>query len=220
MTRSMHRRPSERLPLVLIFAENLNDSRAVRELVLGLEPNLKQRFRIEVRRDPPSLTRQAQQGKVKTWIEQISSLVTTEIASGQSVRAVLVHQDADQFDKEGLRQRSLNQDLRRTITHCDSFAIVPVVMTESWWILHPAAVRATMPQAWRDLKLPSGDVERIPHPKKTLIQATKTASRSHPYSEVHSLAIAENIVRLNFPSAGECQSWANLTAVAHQLATN
>ena len=82
--------------MILIFGENQNDSRALRELVMGLCPEAN--GRVQVRREPPSLQRDAGPKATRTRAERVAAVVRAE---RHPVTCVLVHSDADGPDADG-----------------------------------------------------------------------------------------------------------------------
>lgn len=183
---------AQRKPAVLIFGENHNDTSSIRNLIQHLDPNLAAEADILPRRDPPSLTRHAKLDTTRSWLTKISDVVAAE-SRIRMVRAVLVHQDSDGPDAQEAVARKLDKELKRTINSSPAYAVVPIQMTEGWWLMFPDAVRASRPSAWKDLKLPNRDTGGISNPKKVLQTATRKASPKNEYSESDSLAISEII---------------------------
>jgi len=172
---------------ILIFAESLNDSQSIAELVLAVNPALGGRVRPRPR--PTSLTRQAGTRAVARWVEDIRQAVVAHEAAGRHVAAVLVHRDADSADPDG----EIAAKLKNQLASVGGHPVVPVQAIEAWWFLFPDAVEAVRPRAWRDL-MPrrSRDVEGIVRPKDELARLTGQRART-PYSEADSPAIARNV---------------------------
>lgn len=210
MSRAPRRRTAQRpivgRPVVLVFAESTNDSEAVKRLLPHVFPALAAEADVQVRRDPPSLTRHAGLKRQSTWLEEISTLVALE-ARLRQVRAVLVHRDADGHDPRGLVEIELRDHLKAHMPDHNTQPVVPVQMIEGWWLLFPEAVRAVRPQAWRNLKLPGGDTSTITDPKKVLITQTKRVAAKQPYREADSLVIAAEICRRGLTPAATNASW-------------
>lgn len=204
--------------LILVFGEDPNDTAAISTLTTWLNPRIGIRYKVEPRRDPPSLTRHADELKTRDWLTGIASLVAKQEAAGRRVHAVLVHQDADGVDASGRVEANLNRRLAEVFEGRPAHAVVPVSMSEAWWIMFPDAVRSVKKQAWRDLKLPTGDVEQIQHAKSYLKSATRKVAPKNTYSEGDSMAIAHNIVAQNKAPACSSKSWERYKKVCQSLA--
>lgn len=139
----MSARQSKRQPVVLVFAESINDAQSIATLMQGLRPELV--GRIKARTRPTSLTRQAGDLAVRNWADELRRAVSATAAAGQPVVAVVVYRDADGPDPSGSVEAQLRQQLRGI---ADEVA-VPVEALEAWWLLFPSATEAVRPLAWR-----------------------------------------------------------------------
>lgn len=213
---------ARRSPVILVFGEgaqgkagrNSYDAQAIKALIPALAPGVNDSYDIKVIKDPPSLTRGASSESVRSWMDDIGDTIAAQETS-RPVHAVLVHQDAD--GKDGERRRETLQaqlDEMRT-AHNSGYstsrrkkkkgpipcpwricAVVPVQMTEAWWLLFPDSIRALNPGAWRDLKLPTGAVENHNDPAALLTSRTDKHTRGKKkYIKSESPAIADLIAR-------------------------
>lgn len=211
-----HVRQPRRRPLVLVFGENPHDSQSIKILVEHLNPELARDVDVEVRREPPSLTRSAGPVAARSWLEEIGDLVRLE-GRRRDIRGVLVHQDADGTDAGGRVSRGLQARLGDAVSMAPSHAVVPVQELEGWWFLFPEAVRAVKPGAWRDLVLRSGDTATISSPKEELQRATRKVSSKHKYKEADSVTIAMEIAARGLSPAGRNHSWSAFAALCGRL---
>lgn len=191
-----HRSVKRDRPVILIFGEGTgaggsNDARALVHLLKFANPGLKDRCDIQAMPWPVSLTRTAKPAAVESWLSNIKRVAK---AKGElaDVVAIVIHRDADGPDPQGKQYAVLAKDLSDQLDGYPTVPAVPVQMTEAWWFLFPEAVRAVAPGAWRDLKLPTGNVEEIRDPKKRLVGLTSKTSRA--YRESDSEEIAKNIL--------------------------
>lgn len=203
-------------PVVLLFAENPHDSTAMKSLIAHANPSFSSVADVAVMRDPPSLTRTASEGPRKNWLEKVAAIAAARNTL-QPVRAVLVHQDSDGPDHDGTVEQNLRGALATHVPDVTTHPVVPVQMTEAWWLLFPDAIRAVRPEAWRKATFPVGDTATITDPKKTLITATKKVTPKHPYREADSLTIAEEIRKRALDPVGTNRSWDRFLALARAL---
>lgn len=205
------KRPTE----ILVFAENTHDSDAIKCLAEALNPTLS--ARLNVQRNPTSLTRDAKAPAVKTWMERIADVVDARLVLADVV-GVLVHQDSDGPDAVG----STADDLRATlIAQLGAYAypVVPVQETESWWFLYPDAFRAVNKVSWREVKFPAKqETDAIASPKEELMRLTRRTKRV--YSEADSLAVAQHIataIKRGDQQSNSSRSWSRFTALVRSL---
>ncbi len=177
--------------IVLVFAESLNDARALRSLIEALCPSLKNRVREQPR--PPSLQKSAGLQPVRRWLDGVNELV--ERASMRaSVACVFVHRDSDGPDPRGRLAASTEASMRRAGIE-NGHAVVPVQEIESWWFMFPRATEGFR-TAWSGtLRVSQGDVDRISDPKEELIRRTSRDGRKKAYSEADSPEIARLVAR-------------------------
>lgn len=216
-TGSRESRSRHRPPVILVFGEDSNDTESIKVLLRHLCPRVPGEVVVEVRRDPPSLTKGATVPKVRGWMDSIARVVTTE-ARLRRVHAVLVHQDSDGPDPSAIVEAKLASELDRTLAAHTAHAVVPVQMTESWWLAFPDAVRGVKPTAWQTVKFPKhANTEAIDDPKRELKRITRAASAKNEYSEVDSVAIAERIVSDEMDLDVANPSWRRFVSMAVSL---
>lgn len=196
---------------VLVFGEDLHDSKSIAALLVAANPRLDRRVKAVPR--PTSLTRDAKPDTVRDWVDELSRTVRGYKATGTRIAAILVHRDADGPDPTGAEEEKLGRQVATVPAH----PIVPVQMIEAWWFLFPDAVESVRPHAWRG-KMPrkARDVEAITNPKPELTRITGRGNR-HPYTEADSIAIAEAIRRLQPAQIGTSASYDRFLALARQI---
>jgi len=196
---------------VLVFAEDLHDSRSIAHLLVAANAALDRRV-VAVPR-PTSLTRSAGPAKVRDWVDELRRTVRGYQAAGTPVAAVLVHRDADGPDPDGIEEEKLGAQ----IAPVGALPVVPVQMTEAWWFLFPDAVESIRPQTWRG-KLPrrARDVETISDPKAELTRITGRGTR-HACTEADSIAIAEAIRSMQPAQVGVSSSYDRFIALARRI---
>lgn len=195
---------------MLVFGESINDAQSIATLIQGVRPELAGRVKPAPR--PTSLTRQAGQVVVRSWADELVTVVRATAAAGQPVAAVVVHRDADRPDPSGAVEVQLRQQLR----HVADEVAVPVETIEAWWLLFPDATETVRPRAWRK-RLPRQvrDVERVRDPKAELQRRTRPSG--HEYSESDSPVIAAAIATGSHPAIGSSASYDRLCASARRL---
>lgn len=167
---------------VLAFGESLNDTRALRELVAALRPDLPP---VEPRQ-PPIILRKGTRPETKHGMaDKIAAIVRAEEVT-RKVVAVLAHRDLDA--KEPRDDASAPHDNEADLHHaisaalpagCAVIPVVPAWEMEAWWFLWPDQVAAHR-RSWR--KLPPLDnprVDRIANAKEALKDALRPRSRKY-----------------------------------------
>lgn len=191
MARSGRRRRQSKPSVVLVFAESLNDARALRSLIEALCPSLKNRVREQPR--PSSLQRSAGPQPVRRWMDGVSDVVKA-VSMRASVVCVFVHRDSDGPDPEG-RLVSSTEALMRKAGIENGHAVVPVQEIESWWLMFPQATES-LRTTWSGTLIASGrNVDKISNPKEELTRRTARNSRKKGYSEADSPEIARLVAR-------------------------
>lgn len=189
---------------IIVFGENLNDSKAIKELVLHLCPSLSDGD-VVVLREPPTLQRGTAASTVRAWSERaIAAMEASKAVRGSPV-CVLVHTDSDGPGGTAFaaqRTTELQQGGLR-----EAHAVVPAESIESWWLLHPSATEAVVP-SWRGALKPNpGDVDRISGPKAELVRRTRRKQPKREYQEADSPDIAATIRASKAKPAGVSPSW-------------
>lgn len=175
---------------IAIFGENLNDTKAIRELVLGLRPELVAGD-VRVLRNPPTLVRDASRTAVRSWAEKAAMALRGARAAGGAFEYVLAHTDADGTD-DGVFAKERTEELRAAGLS-NAVAVVPVQAIESWWLLYPDATESVVPTWSRALKRGSFNTDLVDKPKAELIRRTRAKQPRRPYEEADSVAIAAAI---------------------------
>lgn len=206
--RARARRQSK--PLVLVFGEGEAgrhgyDAEAIALLLPAMHESISSNFRVSHRKSPPSLTRAAGGPAVRDWMDKLSETLHGEQGV---VAAVVVHQDTDGADPDGVARDELRSNINSVVpSTCKAIAACPEKSIEAWWIHFPEAVRAVRPGAWRDVRLEhGGETGGIDDPKALLMRKTRVGSAGE-YKEAMSPDIASNIVRQEFRSHGLSRSW-------------
>lgn len=187
MATPTRRTTNTRVPIVLVFGENTNDSRSVARLIEALCPELK--GRVKARSRPPSLQWSASPRAVHTWTERIADVVRT---NRQPVACVFVHRDSDAPDPAGRLQTDTEAALRAAGI-ADAHAVVPVQEIESWWMLFPGAAERVR-SSWRgQLDRSRADRDAEPNPKEALSRRTGRVNRRDAYSAADSPRVADRV---------------------------
>lgn len=193
-----------------MFGESKNDVDSIRELLVAANASLQGQMKPML--TPPSLTAQAGRTAVGGWVKQIAGAVEGVKATGEQVRAVVVHRDADCYDANGSEHQRLTVQLAAVAGH----PVVPVQMIEAWWFLFPDAVEAIRPGAWRNtMPRRAVDVERINAPKVELMRLTRRSGKE--YAEADSVAIAQEIRSQSATPLGVSASYDRLQRLALQI---
>lgn len=198
--------------VMLIFAESLNDAKAIAELVVGLCPKLK--GRVKPLPQPVSLTRTAQPNKAKRWFARVAEAVAAYERRGGSVLCLIVHRDADVPDETMTMVDEIKSGLRAAGVET-GYAVVPTEEIEAWWFLFPAALEAAVPGWQHALPTRAGDVDRLQDPKERLILLTKKKLPRRPYSEADSPLVAAKVreLGLSLNPAGRSASYEHFRGI-------
>lgn len=210
----------QRRPVILVFGEGTaahgsNDAKALTHLLKFVNPGLVPQYAIKAMKHPVSLTRTAQRDSVMSWLSDVANVARGELAE---VVAIVIHRDADGPDDQGKQYAALAKDIAGHLRDYLAVPAVPVQMTEAWWFLFPEAIKAVAPGAWRDLKIPAGNVEAIKDPKKRLISLTSRTSRT--YRESDSEEIAKWILGQRRNPVSSSRSWDRFVDDARRIGGN
>ncbi|WP_419839722.1 hypothetical protein [Candidatus Poriferisodalis sp.] len=166
----------------------MNDTQAIKRLIEALCPELK--GRIQARREPTSLQRDASEQSVLGWTDRIADVV---YSNERPVACIFVHRDSDIDDPQGRLQQETETALRDSGLP-NAHAVVPVHEIEAWWLLFPDATEQLRPSVWKDaLQRSSRNWDAVANPKEELRERTGRGDRRHAYSEADSPRIAEHI---------------------------
>lgn len=200
-----------------MFAEDMHDSEAIKCLVEAVNPQLTDRARVVVQRNPSSLTRDALPVTVRSWLDEVAGVVQDREKIAEVV-GVLVHQDADAADDDNAD--ALRSALERQVAE-HAHPVVPVQEMEAWWFLFPDSLRAVKREAWREVRMPTNvNVDKINSPKEDLIRRTRAASMKHGYAEADSLAVAQKMaaaIAAGTEPSNTSRSWKRFTALTKAL---
>lgn len=177
---------------VFIFGEDGNDAKALGELVVALNSDV--RGRLEHRMKPLLLAKGAPEDAVKHRAGKLAAFLRSEEARGKTPAAVFIHEDADGYPPEDeTRELRLRDAAKRA-----GLAIEPVVPAwelEAWWFLFPRAVAEAFP-SWELLPDPNGKrVDHTQNAKEALIKATGKLGRRR-YTEADAPSIARAVREL------------------------
>ena len=214
MTRGKTRPKPSRGPLVLVYGEDLNDTKSIQHLLRWVD----ERFGrvVKARKDPQSLQRTAKAKAVDGWVDDLRRAVDGFRSQGYDVRAVFVHRDADLLDNSDSERERLREQL---VSIAEAIPVVPVECTEAWWFLFPTAVENVRPAAWRNIMPKSSkNVDTIARPKQQLKEITRRAK--YEYVESDSVAIAQYVADEKLSISGSSASLQHLVRDARQVGAN
>lgn len=177
-----------RAPVVLVFGESTNDTQAIKCLIEALCPKFK--GRVQARREPTSLQRDASEESVLGWTDRIADVVRS---NERPVACVFVHRDSDAHDPQSRLQQDTETALHDSGLS-DAHAVVPVHEIETWWLLFPDDTERLRPSVWKDtLERSSRNWDAVTSPKEVLRARTGRDNRRHAYSEADSPRVAEYV---------------------------
>ncbi|HZI04621.1 MAG TPA: hypothetical protein VEZ71_11390 [Archangium sp.] len=135
------KRPS----IVLLFGEDENDTKSIRELIEGLRPELA--GKVQHRRQPLVLIKNARPEDVPERAQRVADAVDIERAT-HDVACVFAHEDCDEVEPKHLAVcAKIETALAKA--GCPAHAVVPAWELEAWWFMWPNAVQAVRPKSWR-----------------------------------------------------------------------
>ena len=176
-------------PVVLVFGEDANDTKAIAALIEALCPELI--GRVYMRREPLLLVKGVKVNEVAKKAEKAARALTAEKAKGRVV-CIFLHEDADTFEPGHARLSLEKENALRKHGH-EVHAVTPAWEIEAWWLLWPDAV-ASYRESWRSPRAYVGRrVGIIEDPKKELRRLLRPANartKFKNYEEMDSPAIA------------------------------
>jgi hypothetical protein len=192
-------RGPQRPRTILAFGEDATDTKALKELVRALRPDLPT---MSPRREPIILSVMAAGEKKRTMARRMFQVIKAAQVEND-VLAVLAHRDLDDVDprEEASELLPAEVDLRQSLEaelQSVGAAVVPVVPAweiEAWWFLWPDQVAELRP-GWRTLPDRTGKrVDQIANAKETLRRELQpTEHRRVPsYSESDGPRIAAKV---------------------------
>lgn len=182
-----------------MFGESENDTKAIREFIEALCPDAK----VELRRKPIVLIKNARPENVRPQAEQIARVVAAEEES-EPVMCVFAHKDSDSVEPDHVDianaiESALAGALRRAgVTSSSVHAVVPAWELENWLLLWPDVVGNHV-ASWRTpLEFRNRNVGMIQNGKEALRSAVRargshSARRSREYRESDAPAIAREV---------------------------
>lgn len=139
------RQAGRRPPLVLVFGEDENDTKSIRELIEALQPGLV--GKVQHRRQPLVLIKNARPEDVPDRAQRIAAVVEASRTT-HDVLCVFAHEDCDELEPaHGEACAKIEAALEQA--GCPAHAVVPAWELEAWWFLWPEAVQAVRPKSWR-----------------------------------------------------------------------
>ncbi len=135
----------KRPPLVLIFGEDENDTKSIRELIEALRPELV--GKVQTRRRPIVLIKDAKPEHVPDRAQSIADAVDIDRAT-HDVACVFAHEDCDNVEP---KHEAVCAKIETALAKagCPAHAVVPAWELEAWWFMWPDAVQAVRPNRWR-----------------------------------------------------------------------
>ena len=185
------RRTRSKPKLILIFGEDENDTKTVREFILALRPDLG--ITIEARRNPPINLRDAPSGAVRSRAERIARVIDAASVDSDVV-AVFAHEDTDAVEPSHVALSAKIETAFRSIGYQQVWAAIPAWEMEAWLMQWPEAFAEYLP-SWRRLRTAGRRVGLIDNAKEYAIRELRPGSgRVRDYRESDSPYLA-NIVR-------------------------
>lgn len=134
-----------RAPLILVFGEDENDTKSIRELIEALRPDLA--GKVQHRRQPLVLIKDAKPEDVPERARKIAEAVDIERAR-HDVVCVFAHEDRDDIEP---KHEAICVKIESALAQagCPAHAVVPAWELEAWWFMWPEAVQAVRPKSWR-----------------------------------------------------------------------
>jgi hypothetical protein len=138
-------RGGKRPSLVLVFGEDENDTKSIRELIEALRSDLV--GKVQTRRAPLVLIRDARPEDVPERARRIADAVDISRATHDIV-CVFAHEDRDDFEPKH-EETCMKIEEAMEKVGCPTHAVVPAWELEAWWFMWPDAVQAVRPKSWR-----------------------------------------------------------------------
>ncbi len=142
--RSSKQKQREKPSTVLVYGESDNDTKALKEFMIGLKPSLA--GKVQTRREPLVLIKNARPEEVKSRAERITNAVKAERVRYE-VNCVFAHEDCDDLEPAHLAVCKKIEDALHD-AGCPSHSVVPAWEMEAWFFLWPEAVQAVS-KSWR-----------------------------------------------------------------------
>lgn len=206
--------------VVVILGEDDNDRKSLQILVAALRPDIP-RGELKPLRKPMALVRNVPPQRLPAQATKVAAVLRA-VAVKTPIRAVLMHEDADEVEPAHERLIAKIEQTYRSL-RWPVFAVVPAWEMETWWFLFPDAVQAVRPSWRRPGQYTGRDVGKIRNAKEALRQAVTPAGAKdtfQTYSEADSVVIAAKIVELGQltpPWSARSASWTAFLTKVDQL---
>lgn len=197
---------------VFIFGENPNDSKALKELVLGLRADLTAGD-VRTLREPPTLVRGSGGRAVRSWAEKAAQALRGTRISSTEIACVLAHTDADGPDDGSFAERRTAE--LRSAGLVNAVAVVPVQAIESWWLLFAPATESVVAGWSGALSKKAFNTDSVDKPKDELIRRTRAKANRRPYTEADSPDVARAVAagHIDAPQRANSPSFERFRAV-------
>ena len=211
-----------RPPVVLIFGESENDRGGLRELFKALRPDLAN-ISVRTMREPLILMKDDQKRTTRRkTTDRIAAIVRVAQLS-KTVSAVIAHQDCDAVEPAHQTLADTIESELKAAGVPNPIAATPAWEIEAWWMLFPAAVRATRP-CWAPINYASRHIGGIPDVKEVLrrdLRPIEPRFRGNcpDYTESDGIKIALNIrgLKLQDKPLGRSDSFTHFTSKIRSL---
>jgi hypothetical protein len=204
---------SPQRPIVLVFGEDENDRKAIRELIMALCPNLI--GLVETRREPLVLIKNAQRNEIKGRAQRIAHVVGRERRL-RNVVCVFAHEDCDDVEPA---HEAVAEKIERVMAEagCEVHAVVPAWEIEAWWFLWPEAVTACHASWSIPARYRGTEVGRIVKAKEEFRReiVSKGAANARRYRVSESPIIAKKVRELGIVRRPEAISRSYERFVSH-----
>lgn len=181
---------------VLIFGEDENDTKSLREHVAALCPELS--GRIEIRRRPQIHLKQVPLEKMPGRIEKIERQLRVEGLGPDDVVCLLIHEDCDAVEPEHENVASRLETSFAKHSRYQVHAVAPAWEVEAWWLLWPqetASIRSSWLVPDKHVNKEVGRLRNAKEELSRLVTPAKPRSGFLGYRESDSILIATAVRR-------------------------
>jgi len=190
---------------IVIFGEDDNDRKAVKELILALHPNARG-IKILMRRKPLVLMKGRTRERTRSNAQDIANIIRAERVR-HDVKFILAHQDCDDVEPAHLR---LSKEITDSMEKfgVKAVPVTPAFEMEAWWFLWPDAVIA-FNSNWNRPSMSGKHVGMVRDAKEALMRAVTKGNKraqSRPYRESDAPLIAEKVRELGIVNKKDASS--------------
>jgi hypothetical protein len=187
-------------PTILVFGESDNDRAALVDLFRALRPDLAS-VSMRTMREPLILMKDESLPKTRhKTTDRIAAVVRAEKVS-RTVLAVIAHEDCDAVEPAHI---ALSETIESELIAAgvpSLIAATPAWEIEAWWMLFPAALRATRP-CWAATDYAGQHTGKIENAKERLRRDLRPTDRRGrgtcpDYAESDGIKIATNVRAMN-----------------------